>query len=210
MRSFEFALLDWIQGNLRNPVMDLLMPAVTTLGNGGLIWIALAGILLLIPRYRKAGAAVLAGLALEVICCNLVLKPLIARVRPCDVNTAVQLLVARPDDFSFPSGHTGASFAAVTALYADGEQTVYPGSASGGADLVFQAIPVCPLSDRRSGGDPAGSCCRVAWEPGHRLRWREAAPWTVDHFTCRSPAASRRRSCPVSCARVSRCSPSDG
>lgn len=94
MRSFEFALLDWIQGNLRNPVMDLLMPAVTTLGNGGLIWIALAGILLLIPRYRKAGAAVLAGLALEVICCNLVLKPLIARVRPCDVNTAVQLLVA--------------------------------------------------------------------------------------------------------------------
>lgn len=37
MRSFEFALLDWIQGNLRNPVMDLLMPAVTTLGNGGLI-----------------------------------------------------------------------------------------------------------------------------------------------------------------------------
>ena len=112
MRSFEFALLDWIQGNLRNPVMDLLMPAVTTLGNGGLIWIALAGILLLIPRYRKAGAAVLAGLALEVICCNLVLKPLIARVRPCDVNTAVQLLVARPDDFSFPSGHTCVSFAA--------------------------------------------------------------------------------------------------
>ena len=55
---------------------------------------------------------------LEVICCNLVLKPLVARIRPCDVNTAVQLLVARPDDFSFPSGHTGASFAAVTALYA--------------------------------------------------------------------------------------------
>ena len=126
MRSFEFALLDWIQGNLRNPVMDLLMPAVTTLGNGGLIWIALAGILLLIPRYRKAGAAVLAGLALEVICCNLVLKPLIARVRPCDVNTAVQLLVARPDDFSFPSGHTGASFAAVTALYAGGNRLWIP------------------------------------------------------------------------------------
>ena len=100
--------------------------SVTTLGNGGLIWIALAGILLLIPRYRKAGAAVLAGLALEVICCNLVLKPLIARVRPCDVNTAVQLLVARPDDFSFPSGHSGASFAAVTALYAGGNRLWIP------------------------------------------------------------------------------------
>ena len=58
----------------------------------------------------------MAGLVLEVICCNLVLKPLVARVRPCDVNTAVQLLISRPDDFSFPSGHTGASFAAVSAL----------------------------------------------------------------------------------------------
>ena len=55
-----------------------------------------------------------------------VLKPLIARVRPCDVNTAVQLLVARPDDFSFPSGHTGASFAEVTALYAGGNRLWIP------------------------------------------------------------------------------------
>lgn len=116
MLSFEFAILDWIQANLRNPIMDLLMPAITTLGNSGLIWIILAGILILMPKYRKVGVAVMAGLVLEVICCNLVLKPLVARVRPCDVNTAVQLLVARPDDFSFPSGHTGASFAAASAL----------------------------------------------------------------------------------------------
>lgn len=97
--------------------MDLLMPAITALGNSGLIWIILAGVLILMPKYRKIGVAVLTGLVLEVICCNLVLKPLVARIRPCDVNTAVQLLVARPDDFSFPSGHTGASFAAVSALF---------------------------------------------------------------------------------------------
>ena len=118
MLSFEFAILDWIQANLRNPIMDLLMPAITTLGNSGLIWIILAGILIIMPKYRKVGVAVMAGLMLEVICCNLVLKPLVARIRPCDVNTAVQLLIARPDDFSFPSGHTGASFAAVSAFYA--------------------------------------------------------------------------------------------
>ncbi len=117
MFSFEFAVLDWIQANLRSPIMDLLMTAITTLGNHGLIWFILAGILLLTPKHRKAGVAVLAGLALEVVCCNLVLKPLVGRIRPCDVNPAVQLLVARPDDFSFPSGHTGASFAAVSALY---------------------------------------------------------------------------------------------
>ena len=118
MLSFELSILDWIQTNLRNPVMDLLMPAITTLGNKGLIWILLAGILLFMPKHRKVGIAVLAGLVLEAVCCNLVLKPLVARIRPCDVNPAVQLLIARPDDFSFPSGHTGASFAAVSALYA--------------------------------------------------------------------------------------------
>ena len=119
MLSYEFAILDWIQANMRNPIMDLLMPAITALGNSGLIWLLLAGVLLLTPKHRRAGAAVLAGLVLEIICCNMVLKPLVARVRPCDVNTAVQLLIARPDDFSFPSGHTGASFAAAAALFAD-------------------------------------------------------------------------------------------
>ena len=119
MLSFELTILDWIQTNLRNPIMDLLVPAITTLGNSGLIWIILAGILILMPKYRKVGAAVMAGLVLEVVCCNLVLKPLVARIRPCDVNTAVQLLIPRPDDFSFPSGHTGASFAAAAALFAD-------------------------------------------------------------------------------------------
>lgn len=119
MLSYEFAILDWIQANMRNPTLDLLMPAITALGNSGLIWLLLAGVLLLTPKHRRAGAAVLAGLVLEIICCNMVLKPLVARVRPCDVNTAVQLLIARPDDFSFPSGHTGASFAAAAALFAD-------------------------------------------------------------------------------------------
>jgi undecaprenyl-diphosphatase len=47
----------------------------------------------------------------------MILKPLVARIRPCDVNTAVQLLIARPTDYSFPSGHTAASFAATFALY---------------------------------------------------------------------------------------------
>ena len=117
MLSFELSMLDWIQTNLRNPIMDQLMPAITALGNSGLIWIVLAGVLILVPKCRKAGGAVLAGLVLEVVCCNLVLKPLVARIRPCEVNTAVQLLIARPGDFSFPSGHAGASFAAASALY---------------------------------------------------------------------------------------------
>lgn len=55
----------------------------------------------------------------------LILKNLFARIRPCDVNTQIQLLIARPDDFSFPSGHTAASFAAVAALYFSGERKLW-------------------------------------------------------------------------------------
>jgi len=54
------------------------------------------------------------------ILCNGILKPLIARARPCDINTAIQLMIPRPDDFSFPSGHTAASFAAAFSLYIAG------------------------------------------------------------------------------------------
>lgn len=68
----------------------------------------------------------MAALALEVLCCNLILKPFVARIRPCDINTAVQLLVPRPDDFSFPSGHTGAFFSASSALYFSRSRLRFP------------------------------------------------------------------------------------
>lgn len=92
------------------------MPLLSGLDNGGAVWLVLTGLLLLFPKHRKAGIAILIALGIEVICCNLVLKPLVARIRPCDINTAIQLLIARPTDFSFPSGHTGSSFAAASAL----------------------------------------------------------------------------------------------
>ncbi len=57
------------------------------------------------------------SLGLELLCCNVILKPLVARIRPCDVDSAVLLLIPHPGGFSFPSGHTGASFAAASALF---------------------------------------------------------------------------------------------
>ena len=117
MLSFDFTILNFIYDHCRNGFLDVLMPIITNLGNAGMVWIALAIVLLISRRYRKAGAAMLFALVLDVTVCNIILKPLVARIRPCDVNTAVQLLVARPTDYSFPSGHTAASFAATSALY---------------------------------------------------------------------------------------------
>lgn len=114
---FEFAILDWMQLHLRGEFLDFLVPRITALGDRGLIWILLAAALLLFPKTRRLGAAVAVALVLEYTVCDLLIKPLFARPRPCDLNAAVGTLIPRPHGHSFPSGHTGSSFAAAFALW---------------------------------------------------------------------------------------------
>lgn len=120
----EIKILDFIQ-NMRTPIGDSIMCFITDLGNAGMIWIVLTVILLLIPKTRKSGFIMAATLILDAILCNGILKNAFARVRPCDVNPAVDLLIPRPEDYSFPSGHTAASFAAVSALFFAGEKKLW-------------------------------------------------------------------------------------
>lgn len=117
MNQWELTILDWIRENLTGSFCDSVMKALSGLANAGLIWIALAVVLLCVRRTRYLGAAVAVALALDLIGCNLILKPLVARIRPFDLNPAVSLLIPPPNDPSFPSGHTAASFAAASALY---------------------------------------------------------------------------------------------
>lgn len=122
--GIELQILDWIQ-TLRTPVGDTVMCFITRLGDAGAIWILTAVILTAIPKTRKSGVILAAALCIDIVLCNGILKHLFARVRPCDINTSVQLLVARPTDFSFPSGHTAASFAAAAALFWAGERKLW-------------------------------------------------------------------------------------
>lgn len=116
MQAAELAILDWIQLHLRCGFLDAVMPVISWTCNHGELWILLAAVLLLVRSQRRYGAAVSCALVLDLVSCNMVLKPLVGRVRPFAVNTAVELLTAPPLDASFPSGHTAASFAAVFAL----------------------------------------------------------------------------------------------
>ena len=120
MQHVELSILDWIQTHLRCEFLDVVMPVISWTANHGEIWILLALVLLLMRRQRKHGAAVACGLVLDLVACNLILKPLIGRIRPFVVNPDIVLLIPPPGDASFPSGHTAASFAAVFALKASG------------------------------------------------------------------------------------------
>lgn len=110
-----FSILYVLQ-HLHNAVLDRVMVGITSLGNAGWIWIALTAVFLILPKYRKCGVRMAIALILDLILCNLVLKPLAARPRPCWIDEQVKLLVAAPKDYSFPSGHSAASFAAAVSI----------------------------------------------------------------------------------------------
>lgn len=97
------------------------MPFITHLGDGGILWIVLTLLFLCLPKYRRTGIAMGCALLMGLILCNLALKPLVGRMRPFDYQLLhygryIELLIAAPSDFSFPSGHTIASFEAATVL----------------------------------------------------------------------------------------------
>ena len=113
----DLAILDFIRAHMTSPLGDEIMPIITMLGDNGIIWIVMAAVMLLFKRTRKLGAAMAIALMIDVVCCNFIIKPLVARIRPFDVNTAIKLIISAPDDYSFPSGHTAAAFAAFGALF---------------------------------------------------------------------------------------------
>ena len=119
--SFDLPILEWIQAYLQSDFLDTVMPIITLFGEGGIFWIAWAVILLIIPKTRKIGLSMIIALLLGLLVCNLTLKPLFARVRPYDLQEQdfgvyINLLINRQSDFSFPSGHTIASFEAAVVL----------------------------------------------------------------------------------------------
>ena len=150
---FELQFLDWLQ-TLQTPILNEIMKAVTHLGDAGALWIILAAVLLAFPKTRKSGAIVAAALIVDLVLCNGILKNIFARTRPFDVKEGISLLITAPKDFSFPSGHTAASFTAVAALYFAGEKKLWKIScAVAGFDCVFQNVSVRSLSDGYFGRD---------------------------------------------------------
>lgn len=115
--SVDNYILDFIQSFLRCDVLDFLMPYITLLGENGILWIILGIILSSFKKTRPVGLSVLISLLIGFVICNLTLKPLVARIRPYDANGFDGLLVKALSDYSFPSGHTIASFEMAICVY---------------------------------------------------------------------------------------------
>ena len=114
--QLEFQILNLI-ANMRTDLLDTILPMISSFGDKGIGWIVLSVILTCIPRYRKAGITMGLALIFCLLIGNMTLKPLIARPRPYTYFPEMTLLIAPLTDFSFPSGHTFASFASATTLF---------------------------------------------------------------------------------------------
>ena len=121
--SVDYAILDAIQG-IHTDFLDAAMRTVTHLGDGGIFWLAIGVILCFPKKTRKWGFGLILAVIFGAIGCNVILKNAVQRIRPYDnpmgTFTAEQLMalgIGLPHDWSFPSGHTTASFAAATAVF---------------------------------------------------------------------------------------------
>lgn len=117
--NIDGGLLLLIQEYVRNPILDKIMIFITTLGNGGMIWIAATIILLIPKKTRKVGIMSGAALLGSLIINNNIIKNLVQRPRPFVTFSDLQILIPTPSEFSFPSGHTSSSFAAAGVFYSN-------------------------------------------------------------------------------------------
>ncbi|MFA6849529.1 MAG: phosphatase PAP2 family protein [Selenomonadaceae bacterium] len=112
-------VLFWIQNHLVSNALNPYMLGLSKMGNAGIVWIIFGIVLLWVKKYRWIGVTVVLALAISLVLGNGILKPLVARLRPCVIYPWVPMvaITPMPTDYSFPSGHTFASFAAAVGVF---------------------------------------------------------------------------------------------
>lgn len=97
------------------------------MADGGWCYIAAGIVLLCFCRTRKIGLAMGFALAMGALVTNIILKNAVARPRPFTQSDEFRSWwqaagASHVDSYSFPSGHTTASFAAMTAFFVAGNK----------------------------------------------------------------------------------------
>ena len=110
-------ILLWIQEYIRNDFLTPIFKFITSLGDEGYVWIAIAIVLLFVKNYRKVALMVGASLLGSLVFNNMIVKNIVARPRPYRMIETLTILIPEPGEYSFPSGHTSSSFAAGVVLY---------------------------------------------------------------------------------------------
>ena len=114
--GWDAGFLIYIQEYIRSDMLTPVMTFITHTCDKGIVWIALCLILLIVPKTRRIGIIAAGSFAIEAVITNLVIKNIVQRTRPYDEIDGLVNLIEKQKDYSFPSGHTGASFAVAGAI----------------------------------------------------------------------------------------------
>lgn len=96
---------------LHSKTNNRIMTFITHLGTGGFVWFALALPMLLTRSMREAAVNLMFALLINLFMGEILIKHIVARVRPSETLPEEEQIVKRPKYYSFPSGHSSAAFA---------------------------------------------------------------------------------------------------
>lgn len=118
-------ILHFCSSKIRNKFFDRLMPAITHSNDFGFIYLGLI-LIAVISKYKITDAVcVFLAIVFGLVAGEGIIKHVVRRRRPQSQNPIDRLLVKLPKTFSFPSGHTTSSFAALGVLWGLNSGLIY-------------------------------------------------------------------------------------
>lgn len=112
IQNIDNRVLDNIS-RIHKPALNKIMITASRAGSAGIVWWAICLPFLINSNWRATGANFVFGLAWAHLMGEIIIKHIVKRVRPCHTLDDDEQLIDRPRFYSFPSGHTTASFAMV-------------------------------------------------------------------------------------------------
>lgn len=83
-------------------ILNKIMTLITGIGDFGMVWLSLILILTLHNQTRFLAQRMLTALLASTIIGQVTIKSIVKRKRPCHTFTDVKMLIAIPNDYSFP------------------------------------------------------------------------------------------------------------
>lgn len=112
IKNIDYRVLENIS-RIHKPALNKIMITASRSANVGIIWWVICIPFLIHPDWRLTGLNIVLALGVAHLMGEGLIKHIVKRVRPCHSLDDDEQLINRPRFYSFPSGHTTASFAVV-------------------------------------------------------------------------------------------------
>lgn len=106
----------WFASKYHHRVINWVLKTISNSGDFGLIWLVIITGTTLFSDIHQIAQRMLFALLAATFLGQMLIKSFVQRERPCQQYPMIPMIVPKPTDSSFPSGHTTASFACATVI----------------------------------------------------------------------------------------------